>query len=41
MNGLEAMAPIRKEFPDTKIIIVATYESDVQSAIKLSAGLTC
>src|SRR5215471_8834803 len=33
MNGLEAMIAIRNEFPDAKIIILTTYESDVQSAM--------
>ena len=37
MNGLEAMAAIRNEFPDAKIIILTTYESDVQGAMKLGA----
>jgi two-component system, NarL family, response regulator len=37
MNGLEAMAAIRAEFPDAKIIILTTYESDVQDAMKLGA----
>ena len=37
MNGLDAMVAIRKEFPDAKIIILTTYESDVQDALKLGA----
>jgi len=37
MNGLEAMVAIRKEFPEAKIIILTTYESDVQDAMKLGA----
>jgi len=37
MNGLEAMVAIRKEFPDAKIIILTTYESDVGNALKLGA----
>jgi DNA-binding NarL/FixJ family response regulator len=37
MNGLEAMAAIRKEFPEAKIIILTTYESDVEGAMKLGA----
>ena len=37
MNGLEAMAAIRTEFPDAKIIILTTYESDVQDAMKMGA----
>src|ERR1700722_11832624 len=35
MTGLEAMAAIRTEFPDAKIIILTTYESDVRDAIKM------
>jgi DNA-binding NarL/FixJ family response regulator len=37
MTGLEAMAAIRTEFPDAKIIILAIYESDVRDAIKMGA----
>ena len=37
MNGLEAMAAIRKEFPEAKIIILTTYPNDVQDAMKLGA----
>src|SRR5215467_5968070 len=37
MNGLEAMVAIRNEFPKAKIIILTTYESDVQDAMKLGA----
>src|SRR5215467_32225 len=37
MSGLEAMVAIREEFPDAKIIILTTYESDVQDAMKLGA----
>ena len=37
MNGLDAMVAIRKEFPDAKIIILTTYESDVKDAMKLGA----
>jgi len=37
MNGLEAMVAIRNEFPDAKIIILTTYESDVQEAMQLGA----
>src|SRR5262245_41371229 len=37
MNGLQAMAAIRSEFPEAKIIILTTYESDVQGAMKLGA----
>ena len=37
MNGLDAMVAIRNDFPDAKIIILTTYESDVQGALKLGA----
>lgn len=37
MTGLEAMAAIRTEFPDAKIIILTTYESDVGDAIRMGA----
>src|SRR5215471_18866656 len=37
MNGLEAMVAIRKEHSDAKIIILTTYESDMQDAMKLGA----
>src|SRR5262249_41794096 len=37
MNGLEAMVAIRNEFPDAKIIILTTYEGDVDGAMKLGA----
>ena len=30
MNGLDAMAAIRGEFPDAKIIVLTTYTGDVQ-----------
>ena len=41
MNGMEAMATIRNEFLDAKIIIVTTYESDVPGVMKRVPGLTC
>jgi DNA-binding NarL/FixJ family response regulator len=37
MNGLDAMVAIRREFPDAKIIILTTYASDVDDAMKLGA----
>ena len=37
MNGLDAMVAIRSEFPDAKIIILTTYESDVQNAMRMGA----
>jgi DNA-binding NarL/FixJ family response regulator len=37
MNGLDAMVAIRNEFSEAKIIVLTTYESDVQGAMKLGA----
>src|SRR5215467_9150618 len=37
MNGVDAMAAIRKEFPEARIIIVTTYEKDVECALKQGA----
>ena len=37
MNGLEAMIAIRNEFPAAKIIILTTYENDVEATMKLGA----
>ena len=37
MNGRDAMVAIRNEFPEAKIIILATYRSDVQGAMKMGA----
>jgi DNA-binding NarL/FixJ family response regulator len=37
MNGLDAMIAIRNEFPHAKIIILTTFESDVQDAMKVGA----
>jgi DNA-binding NarL/FixJ family response regulator len=37
MTGLEAMAAIREEFPEAKVIILTTYAGDVEGAIKLGA----
>ena len=33
MNGLDAMAAIRNEFPDAPIIILTTYDNDVKNAM--------
>ena len=38
MNGVEATAAIRAEFPDARIIILTTYTGDVQVALALNAG---
>ena len=37
MNGRDAMVVIRREFPDAKIIILTTYASEAQGAMKLGA----
>jgi DNA-binding NarL/FixJ family response regulator len=37
MSGLEAMSAIRDEFPDARIIILATYPGDAQGAMKPGA----
>jgi DNA-binding NarL/FixJ family response regulator len=37
MNGLDAMVVIRREFPDAKIIILTTYASEAEGAMKLGA----
>ncbi|MCB0225363.1 MAG: response regulator, partial [Anaerolineae bacterium] len=39
MNGLQATAVIRKEFPDTKIVMLTAYDefSFVQEALQLGA----
>jgi len=38
MTGLEAMAAIRAEYPDARIIVLTTYTGDVQVARALQAG---
>jgi DNA-binding NarL/FixJ family response regulator len=38
MNGLDAMIAIRSEFPDAKIIVLTTYNGDVQVLRALKAG---
>lgn len=38
MNGLDAIAAIRSEFPDAKIIVLTTYKGDVQITRALRAG---
>jgi DNA-binding NarL/FixJ family response regulator len=37
VSGLEAKVAIRNEFPDAKIIILTTVESETQGAMKLVA----
>jgi DNA-binding NarL/FixJ family response regulator len=38
MNGLDAMIAIRSEFPEAKIIVLTTYNGDVQVLRALKAG---
>ena len=38
MTGLEAMAAIRAEFPEARIIVLTTYTGDVQVVRALQAG---
>jgi DNA-binding NarL/FixJ family response regulator len=38
MNGLDAIVAIRGEFPDAKIVVLTTYQGDVQILRSLKAG---
>ena len=38
MSGLEAIAAIRGEFPDARIIVLTTYAGDVEVARAVKAG---
>jgi DNA-binding NarL/FixJ family response regulator len=38
MSGLQAIAAIRAEFPNARIIVLTTYAGDVQAAAALKAG---
>src|SRR5216683_1279008 len=38
MNGLDAMIPIRDEFPEARIIVLTTYAGDAQVLRALKAG---
>jgi len=38
MDGIEAMAAIRSEFPDARVIVLTTYKGDVQVLRALKAG---
>jgi two-component system, NarL family, response regulator len=38
MSGIEAIAAIRSEFPDARIIVLTTYAGDAQAAAALKAG---
>ena len=37
MNGVDAIAAIRNEFPDARIIVLTTYSGDVQGAMDVGA----
>ncbi len=41
MNGVEAIARIREEFADARIIVLTTYAGDVQALKALKAGARC
>jgi DNA-binding NarL/FixJ family response regulator len=38
MNGIEAINAIRSEFPDARMIVLTTYQGDVQALRALKAG---
>ena len=38
LNGLDAIIAIRAEFPDARLIVLTTYEGDVQALRALQAG---
>ena len=38
LSGIEAMVAIRKEFPDARVIILTTFEGDVEIQRALQAG---
>src|ERR1700733_1997550 len=38
MNGIDATIAIRKEFPNSRIVVLTTYKGDVQAAQALDAG---
>jgi DNA-binding NarL/FixJ family response regulator len=38
MNGIEAIAAIRAEFPRARVIVLTTYAGDAQAAAALKAG---
>ena len=37
MDGVDAIIAIRREFPEAKIIVLTTYPTDVQEAMKVGA----
>ena len=38
VDGVEAIAAIRKEFPQARIIVLTTYSGDVQALRAIKAG---
>jgi DNA-binding NarL/FixJ family response regulator len=38
MNGIDATATIRKEFPQARIVILTTYSGDIQASRALKLG---
>jgi DNA-binding NarL/FixJ family response regulator len=38
ISGIDAIAAIRREFPDARIVVLTTYKGDVQAARALAAG---
>jgi len=38
LNGIDAMISIRREFPDARVIMLTTFEDDVESQRALEAG---
>ena len=38
MNGIEAMIAIREEFPTARIVVLTTYQGDVQALRAIKAG---
>ena len=40
MGGLDAIAAMRGEFPDARIIVLTTYTGDAQALSALQAGVS-
>jgi DNA-binding NarL/FixJ family response regulator len=38
MNGIDAIAAIRNEFPQARIVVLTTYSGDIQASRALKAG---
>jgi DNA-binding NarL/FixJ family response regulator len=38
INGIEAITKIRREFPDARIVVLTTYQGDIQALRALRAG---